>query len=110
MASRARLSQPELRHVPQRAGDDSAERRPNKRLPQAPDVAAHRRENTLRWRERQRAGVLEAAASTLEDGARLARGTRVAGERRGLGLIRGPALALAWRASCGPLAAERLPA
>jgi hypothetical protein len=66
MASRARLSQPELRHVPQRAGDYSAERRPDKRLSQAPDVAAHRREITLRWRERQRAGVLEAASSTLE--------------------------------------------
>jgi hypothetical protein len=40
---------------------------PNKRLPQAPDVAAHRREVTRRWRERKRARALEAA--TRDDGA-----------------------------------------
>jgi len=45
---------------------------PTKRLPQAPDVAAHRREVTRRWRERMRARVLEAAARTGEDGAHLA--------------------------------------
>jgi hypothetical protein len=40
---------------------------PNKRLPQAPDVAAHRREVTRRWRERQRA--LKTAATARDDAA-----------------------------------------
>jgi hypothetical protein len=41
---------------------------PTKRLPQAPDVAAHRREITRRWRARQRARALEAAVRPRDDG------------------------------------------
>jgi hypothetical protein len=87
-------------HMATRRAQTSASEARMGLLPQAPDIAAHRREITRQRRERQRAGVLEAAASTLEDGAQLARGTR------------------AWLASDvasgvappGPLAAERLPA
>jgi hypothetical protein len=46
---------------------------PNKRL-QAPDVAAHRRELTRRWRERQRALKAPAAATERDDRAQPARG------------------------------------
>ena len=50
---------------------------PNKRLPQAPEVAAHRREITRRWRERKRTCELDAAATERGDRAGPARGARV---------------------------------
>lgn len=50
--------------VPRR---DPAERRPN-----APEVAAERREVTRRWRERKRARALETAATQRDEGAQLA--------------------------------------